>query len=440
MRWSDGAPMTADDVAFTYGVLYRPEYAGLSSLWRPDLVTYIDSVTAPDPLTVVIKTKQVYAGFLTSYGAVGIIPKHVLGTLTAKQLNTADFNRAPTVSNGPFKFVRWDAGQQIVYQRNDNYHRGVPLLDSVVYKIASTTDAAINGLLSGEIDIALTDVRSIIQLQSAQHLRVLTVEPRRGEQLYFNLDRKVFADKAVRQALLYGIDYQAAIKGIFFDQAKISDSFVLPSHWSFNPSVTPKYRLDRNKAQQLLDAAGWTRSSSGIRAKDGIPLSFKLIVGNNRAFEVAFATALQQDWLKIGVDGQPLIISNAGLASASQKYDFDAILGLTPRTTDPDPSQYVASWNHTASGGTNVTAYANPKVDALLKQAEATLDQASRKKLYGQLQDMLADDAPAPFLLWVHDIWGINKRVNGVDIGSYNTTPLYGTMPWLKDLWVTDGK
>src|SRR5258708_7217667 len=121
LKFSDGQPLTADDVVFTYQLAYDPKYKDVSSPRRGDLQKYIASVTAPDPKTVVITTTTVFAPFLANHALYGILPKHVLGSMDPKAINTADFNTAPSVTNGPFKFVKWDKGQQVTMARNDNY-------------------------------------------------------------------------------------------------------------------------------------------------------------------------------------------------------------------------------------------------------------------------------------------------------------------------------
>src|SRR5437868_4157057 len=121
LKWSDGQPLTSDDVKFTYQLAYDDQYKDVSSPRRGDLSKYIKSIDTPDPLTVVITTTQVFAPFLASHGLYGILPKHVLGSLSAKAINTADFNTAPSVTSGAFKFVSWEKGQQVTMARNDNY-------------------------------------------------------------------------------------------------------------------------------------------------------------------------------------------------------------------------------------------------------------------------------------------------------------------------------
>src|SRR5947209_2191914 len=157
LKWSDGQNLTSEDVKFTYALAYDPQYKDVSSPRRGDLSKYIASIDTPDPQTVVIKTTQVYAPFLASHGLYGILPKHVLGSMDGKAINTADFNTAPTVCCGAFKFVKWDKGQQVTMARNDNYWAGAPYLDQWIYKVLPDSVAVTNQLKTGEIDIGPVD-------------------------------------------------------------------------------------------------------------------------------------------------------------------------------------------------------------------------------------------------------------------------------------------
>src|SRR5215472_9278570 len=136
LRWSDGQPLTSDDVLFTFNLMFAPEYKDVNSPRRTDLEQNLESIAAPDAQTIVFKTKGVWAPFLALHAQREIMPKHVPGSLPAKAINTADFNSAPSATSGAFKFVRWDKGQQVVLSRNDSYLRGPALLDQYVYKVA----------------------------------------------------------------------------------------------------------------------------------------------------------------------------------------------------------------------------------------------------------------------------------------------------------------
>src|SRR2546427_7942030 len=161
LKFSDGQPLTSDDVKFTYQLAYDPQYADVSSPRRGDLSKYIKSIDTPDPLTVVITTTQVFAPFLASHALYGILPKHVLGSLSAKDINTAPYNTAPTVTNGAFKFVSWEKGQQVTMARNDNYWAGPAYLDQWIYKVLRDSVAVTNHLKTGRMYTTALDPRTL---------------------------------------------------------------------------------------------------------------------------------------------------------------------------------------------------------------------------------------------------------------------------------------
>src|SRR5206468_5287292 len=168
LKWSDGQPITSDDVKFTYALAYDPQYKDFASPRRGDLSKYIASIDTPDPKTVVVKTTQVYAPFLASHGLYGILPKHVLGNLDGKALNSAEFNSAPTVVNGPFKFKSWDKGQQVTLERNDSYWGGAPYLDQWIMKVLPDSVALTNQLKTGELDIGPVDPGQFDNLKTTE--------------------------------------------------------------------------------------------------------------------------------------------------------------------------------------------------------------------------------------------------------------------------------
>src|SRR4029077_2701204 len=136
LKWSDGQPLTADDVVFTYNLIFSPDTKDYVSRYRAQLEGYLQSVTASDPQTVVFTFSKVLANFVDTHCRYGILPKHVLGSVSPKALNTHDFfTKGPTISSGQFKFNRWDKGQQVVLERNDNYWGGASHLDQYILTV-----------------------------------------------------------------------------------------------------------------------------------------------------------------------------------------------------------------------------------------------------------------------------------------------------------------
>ena len=261
VKWSDGQPLTSDDVLFTYNLIFAPEYAAVASPRRGDFTQHVANISAPDPYTFVVKTQTPYAPFLVTHGQYGIMPKHVLGSLAPAAINTADFNSAPMVTNGAFKFVRWDKGAQVVFTRNPNYYRGAPLLDQFVYKVVPNTTAVANQLKTGEIDAGQLDPSQVDSMRTEQSIGI-TGFAVPGFQFYMqNLDPskptgQIFQDLAVRQALYTAINRDGIVKTVLFGQGQVANSVEPPTSWAWNPNAKPVYKYDPSKANQMLDQAG----------------------------------------------------------------------------------------------------------------------------------------------------------------------------------------
>jgi len=441
LKWSDGQALTSDDVKFTYALAQDPQYADVASPRRGDLSKYIKSIDTPDKQTVVFNMTQVFAPFLASHGQYGILPKNVLGSLDAKVINTADFNTAPSVCNGAFKFVKWDKGAQVTMARNDNYWAGAPYLDQWIYKVLPDSVAVTNQLKTGEIDIGPVDPGQADSLKGVDSVSMTEFPVAIFTFYAYQLDPSkpagpLFQDKAVRQALVYALDRQSMVNAIFFNHGVVADSVEPPISWSH---VKPKtiYNFDKNKANSLLDSAGWAKGSDGTRAKNGQKLKFTMMTNAGNKQRESCLTYMQQAWSAIGVEATPSLIQFPQLVS--QIVDvrtFDMFLVGFSWSQDPDEAPLFHSRN-TAPGGFNGAFFKNDQVDQLLDQALTTLDQNKRKQLYAQFQDIMADEVPAPILVFNTGIYGTNKRVQNAGFGSYNQ---FGNRPWNHTVWVTDGK
>ncbi len=442
LKWSDGQPLTADDVIFTYQLAYDPKYADVASPRRGDLSKYIASVTAPDPQTVVITTTQVFAPFLVSHCQYGILPKHVLGTLSAKDINTADFNKAPTVSNGAFKFVSWQSGQQVTLARNDTYWAGAPFLDQFIYKVLPDSTTVANQLKTGEIDIGPVDPAQFDSVKSSGNTNIVEFPVAIFDFYAYNLDPtklggKLFAQKEVRQALVYALDRQSWVQAIYFGHAEVATSVEPPTSWAFKAKPQVVYSFDKAKANSLLDAAGWAKGADGIRAKDGLPLKFEMHTNAGNKQRESLLQVMQQSWKDIGVDATPKLIQFPQLVTEIvSTRTFDMFLVGFSWGQDPDEAPLFHSRN-TVAGGFNGADFKNADVDAALDGALATIDQNKRKQFYYKFQDVMSDQVPAPILMFNKGIWATSKRVMGADFGTYNQ---FGNRPWINQVWVTDGK
>ena len=442
LKFSDGQPLTSDDVKFTYQLAFDSQYAAVSSPRRGDLSKYIASIDTPDPQTVIIKTTQVFAPFLANHALYGILPKHVLGSMTAAQINTADFNTAPSVTSGAFKFVKWDKGQQVTMARNDNYWAGAPYLDQWIYKVLPDSVAVTNQLKTGEIDIGPVDPGQFDALKTTSTVAMSEFPVPTFTFYAYQLDPSkpagpLFQDKAVRQALLYALNRDQIVSAVFFGHGTVANSVEPPTSWAYKDKPATLIKFDKAKAESLLDSAGWAKGADGTRAKNGLKLKFTMITNAGNKQRESMLQIMQQSWHDIGVEATPSLIQFPQLVSQIVSIrTFDVFLVGFNWAQDPDVSPLYHSRN-TAAGGFNGAFFKNDQADQLLDQALTTLDKTKRKQLYSQFQDLMSDLQPSPVILFNTGIYGVNTRVQGTDFGPFNQ---FANRPWNHATWVTDGK
>jgi peptide/nickel transport system substrate-binding protein len=186
----------------------------------------------------------------------------------------------------------------------------------------------------------------------------------------------------------------------------------------------------------MLDSAGWAPGADGIRAKGGQKLSFEMITNKGNKTREAIIQIMAESWKQIGVDAQVKLIQFSDYVKTRQTLDFDIVLGGITYGVDPSDinSMYEAKF---IGKGANRMGYRNPQVDDSLEKAVGMTDRAKRKDLYVQVQKMVMEDMPVGPLVLSKGLWGISKRVVNFNVGPFNR---FASRPWLKDVWVTDGK
>jgi len=446
LKWSDGSPLTSDDVLFTYNLMFDPSYKAVRSPYRGDFESFVASLAAPDPNTFVVKLKQINAPFLASHGLHGILPKKVLGGLSAAEINTTSFNAAPTLASGVFKFVEWVKGDHIKLVRNDNYWRGPSYLDTYVWKVYADATGVVNGLKNGEVDAAkVTSPSFVADLQTNPDLVVYQFPVPVVLAYWYNTDPskpagKLLGDKAVRQALYMVIDRAGIVDAIYAKVGGAVTGSAMPStSWAYNKDLKPTYTLDKAKAASLLDGAGWKLGSDGVRTKDGVRAKLEVLTSAASKEYTAIAEVMQQAWKELGIDvsvrGVPFPTE---LNAANTTRAFDTLVVGYQLGLDPDLSPWFHSRNIVAGGG-NYSSYRSSATDALLDQAVATNDQAKRKQLYAQIQDNLAEDLPLGPILVQNGFVAYHKKVHNFTAAqlSNNTFYGFGTRWWMKDVFVT---
>ena len=409
VKWSDGKPFTAEDVAFTFNdIVLKPD---LGAQNRGNF-SAVKSVTAVDATTVRFDLSRKFSA-LTSYLAYnsGIVPKHVL---SAEPLKTISFNKGVPVSTGPFKVEKYTSGQSVTLVRNENYFGAKPYLDKVVFTVVPDANTQIAQALSGDLSIMILDDKAAVaRVKSANNLAVVSRPLVQYYWLALNQTDPRFTDVRVRQAFVQAIDRQAIIKSVELGYGSIANSAITPALKAyFDPSLSSRYPYDPQKAKDLLAAAGWTPGVGGVLMKEGKPFQFTMDVGQKGVLEPVNAL-IQQDLKKVGVVADLNTMEwNSYIQKVVVRREYTASVNWWTYPSDPDVFPYYAS--SAAGKGFNIPGYKDAKLDDLLIQGQATTDLEARKAVYKQLQSYMADTLPYLFLWYPDEVDVLSSSLQGV--------------------------
>jgi peptide/nickel transport system substrate-binding protein len=440
-KWSDGTPLTADDVVFTFELMFSPKYKDFACAYSGDAKAYIKSAKAINAHTFQLTTKKPYAPLLLELCTLGLLPKHVLGKMTGKQLNTAAYNLKPTVVNGPFTLVNWAKGSQITFAANPHYWRGKPKLSQYIIKIIANPTSIVQQLQTGAIQVGPVTSDQYTAIANNSQIDLIKFPSTAVEVATFQLRptvpvSKFFKDTRVRQALWWALDRKAIIKSVWFGTgALFTNSPEPPGTSAYTANTSPNYQHNPGKAKQLLDAAGWKMGPGGVRQKNGVKAQFTIMTTTNPQY-VTTIEAMAQQWKAVGVDvaTRPVPIGTI-IDQLAQTRTFDMIMiANNLLSADPDLSAYYHSRN-TVPGGLNGGDYKNPKMDSILDKQLGELDVKKRLKLLHEFQNVFGQDPPGIPVLSLTGAYGVRKNVKNESFNTYNQ---YTPRPWLSS--VTVGK
>jgi peptide/nickel transport system substrate-binding protein len=416
VQWSDGAPLSADDVLYTIQTIQSSDYNGLSyvsDLWSTVAITKVNAAA------VRFQLSQPFAPFL-DFTTIGVLPSHLLQDTSPGDLAQSPFNRAP-VGTGPFVLDELTI-DHATFSPNPRFFGARPYLGNLEFKFYPDSESLIAAYERGEIEgISQVTPDSIVQARTMNSLTLYSVHAAGSSLVFLNLNRPQFQQKEVRQALLYAIDRQKIIDDILHGQGILGSGPILPNSWAFD-STLKKYSYDLAKAQSLLDAAGWRDSNSdGVREKGKDTLTFTLMTNSEDPTRGQIAQQLASDWQRLGAKVDVKVIPSATLVSdALRPRDFDAVLyGFSELPPDPDP---YPLWHSTqtpdkSDAGQNYSGWSNTTVDDILQEARRVNDPTRRTTLYRQFQTLFMDELPALILYYPVYTYAVDNRLHGVQLG-----------------------
>ncbi len=430
VKWHDGQPLTARDVAFTLSAIASPKYNGgafsqvevLSGAdaYHDGKATSVSGIKVIDDRTIALTTDKVYAPILATLAGIMILPQHIYGKVAVENWQKDATNRNP-VGSGPFKFKQYRSGELIELEANKTYFAGRPCLDRLIVRFGDA-NTMLAALVKGEVDAAPVPVPSVASVKDNANVKLTVVNQLSFDYVGTNLRNPVLADKAVRTAMAYAINRKAIVTGLMSGYGTVVDTLFPKSHWAY-PSNVKAIPYDPALAQKTLDDAGW-KLSGGVRSKDGKALKLRLFYTTGNPVRERGAALIQANLRQIGVQVDlqsmdfPTLVTyllpkdGQSKPRAVNATDFDLfILGFG---IERDPSEYLSYF--TADGqppnGYNFTGYTDPSGGNLLTRGQETVSQTARKSLYNQFGLLMRDQLPWIPLTQAQALYGNQTRLH----------------------------
>ena len=403
VKWQDGQPLTAKDVAFTYNYIVKNDLQTLA--------IYTGGITgavATDDYTVDITTEKPKSNMLAM--VVPIIPEHIWSKVSGKAATTTYQNEPPIIGSGPFQTVEWSQGKYIRMVANKDYWGGKPKVDELFFENYKSADTMTADLKQGAIDAAV----ELPQAQYPSVQKTAGVTGLKGTHWRFNelgfncydspdsMGNPVLLDPKFRQALNWAIDRQKIVDVAFFGQADAGSTLIVPySPYHWEPAADQAYKYDPEETKTQLDLAGYQdKDGDGFReTKDGKPLSLRLLVTNDSP-ENQTAAKLIAGWFKdVGLKVNLKIVDAGVLLDAQYNYkgdtyapDYDMYIWFW--TYDVDPEMMLGVPTPQQIEGWNDTLWTDPEYTKLFTEQEQTIDVEKRIPLVQRMQEIVWQSSP----------------------------------------------
>ena len=451
LKWHDGHPLTAHDVAFTWEAIMDDAVPTKTLRSGRD---QLESVTALDDLTVRFVHKEALPTGKWNM-LYSILPKHIIGDKNdenrkkdpslKKDPYYLEYAQAP-IGCGPYKFVRWERNREIIVERWDDYHGKKPHFKRQIFKVVKDPNQALNLFKKGDLDeIEITPLQFATQTNDADFAKV-GVKAFHPTWSYYcvgwngieasDKSNPFFTDRLVRRAMAHAANIPLVLKNLTYGLSKQASGIFQPGAWMYNEQVQ-LLSYDLDKARALLDKAGWRiNESDGGRYKeiDGerVKFEFTLLIPQGSTIGQAFAAIFMEDLAQIGVTLKQQTLDFSALLDRLRGKNYEAFMLGWSTGIDPDTNRNL--W-HTdeAESGRNFVSYSNPRVDELFELSRREFDTTKRADQFKEIHKLIYDDQPYMFILSRAATWAFHKRIRGV---TFSPRGVFSVYPSHLDWWV----
>lgn len=439
IKFSDGSPLTTEDVEFTYKTIAHPDYNGPRAYAVSSLIGYEEFHSGSTDVfegIKVIDDKTISFTFQDGMAAPANIECFVYGIMPSDYyaFNTwEDFlalNEKP-LGSGVMVFDSWEPKQFINLVKNENYWdtANSAKIDGVLLSEVPD-DSILSALQTEQIDLAQI-ASSAENLAAAEAMSNIHIENFLGNGytfMCFNTIRPQLEDVRVRQALMYALDRKSFIDIQYGEGlASVGMAPISPSSWAFpDSSELNAYDFDMDKAAELMDEAGWKMESDGYRYKDGEKFHVKWLVYTDSAWPGTLSGMAADTWKQLGVDLEIELMDFDTVASRTMdaepgEKDFDIYTMGFSLSNDPDPTGALFDDDAYVAGGFNASGYKNAAAMELVKAGKKEFDTAKRAEIYKEWAKIMNTEIPHVIIAYRSEIFGINNRIKGMDLGTYIT-------------------
>lgn len=396
VKWHDGETFTAADVKFTIEAIMNPENESENASNYED----VQEITILDDYTIRFQLKAPNVAFL-QYMTIPILPEHLLAEA---DMQTDEYFRFP-IGTGPYKMQSWDEGQSITLTANEDYFKGAPNIQEIVFKIVADDTAKALQLQSGELDLALLSPRDAANFVNSHEYICYDMKTSDYRGILFNFRNPYWTEnRDIIPAICYGIDREAIVNAVLLGQGETAYSPLQRN--VYNNENIEHYDYNPEKAREILEKAGCVPDENGFYTRNGATLGFTINVGAGDQVRVQIAQIAAQQLREIGLEVKVEVPSSVDWGAQ------DAYLIGWGSPFDADDHTYKVFGT---DKGANYSGYSNARVDQYLTEARQSADSEIRREAYAKFQEALAEDPAFAFICYLDANYVAKTGVKGID-------------------------